>query len=280
MKKNWLNIGIFIGLISILSYVLLTFYPSLMYPVKAIDNKTLILGHGGLGIGRWYPINSWASLKGCLDAGAAGTEIDVQMTADSVLLAFHDDKLSKKTKCKGKVYQQEWQDLSQCAYKWHPSQKVLKLEHILAAMPSKNAVIFSLDCKLPKPLPHPNFVDTYARQLHALLQKKSAAKQVLIEAQNTDLLVALQALNPNYLLFIYPPNFEKGFALAQQFNLQGISIDWRKVNQQQVAQAQAEGYKVMLWNMHGRSKNRQALQLQPDYIQTDYVHYVVSLLEE
>ena len=47
-----------------------------------------------------YPINTFESIMHCINVGSDGTEIDVQITKDGVLVAYHDKELSNKTnKC-------------------------------------------------------------------------------------------------------------------------------------------------------------------------------------
>ena len=65
------------------------------------NNKIDVLGHAGMGISSLYPINSAESLLACLHSGADGTELDVQLTMDNVLVAFHDASLSDKTNLSG-----------------------------------------------------------------------------------------------------------------------------------------------------------------------------------
>ena len=54
-----------------------------------------------MGIAFKYPINSYESFEPCFRIGAEGSEMDVQMTKDSVLVLFHDAKLEDGTLCKG-----------------------------------------------------------------------------------------------------------------------------------------------------------------------------------
>src|SRR5690554_2434563 len=74
-------------------------------------------GHGGLGISSSFPMNSIESLIASLTLGASGTEIDVQMTKDGVLVAFHDENLRNSTNSKGKINDYLWKDLQHTYYK-------------------------------------------------------------------------------------------------------------------------------------------------------------------
>ena len=71
-------------------------------------NKISVIGHGGMGINSAYPSNSLESILKCIDSGANGVEIDIQMTSDGVFLAFHDDFLENSTDGSGSIYNQAW----------------------------------------------------------------------------------------------------------------------------------------------------------------------------
>ena len=76
---------------------------ALAVPVLAVscsqeDHKTGIVAHRGW----WdceqagYSRNSLASLKAAQDAGFWGSEFDVNMTSDGVLLVYHDSSIGGK----------------------------------------------------------------------------------------------------------------------------------------------------------------------------------------
>ena len=68
--------------------------------VNLNGNRITALGHAGMGIGNTYPMNSYESIFKCLNLGMDGTEFDVQMTKDSVLVAYHSQDLSDETNLK------------------------------------------------------------------------------------------------------------------------------------------------------------------------------------
>ena len=46
-----------------------------------------------MGITSQFPINTFESINSALALGADGSEVDIQMTKDSVLVLFHNRKL-------------------------------------------------------------------------------------------------------------------------------------------------------------------------------------------
>ena len=67
------------------------------FNVKNLNhNIIMILGHAGMGDLYKYPNNTMESIEPVLGIGADGTELDIQMTKDSVLILFHDETLTRK----------------------------------------------------------------------------------------------------------------------------------------------------------------------------------------
>jgi len=79
-------------------------------------NRITSLGHAGMGVGSIYPMNSFEGIMKCLTLGLDGTELDVQMTKDSVLVAFHSSDLADLTTLKGKVNSVSWSELKTANY--------------------------------------------------------------------------------------------------------------------------------------------------------------------
>ena len=69
-----------------------------------------ILGHGGSGYADLYPIDTKESVFNCLNLGADGSEMDVQLTKDNVLVLFHDEDLSLNTNMTGLIRQYTFEE--------------------------------------------------------------------------------------------------------------------------------------------------------------------------
>jgi glycerophosphoryl diester phosphodiesterase len=63
--------------------------------------RILVIGHAGAaGVA---PANTLASVQACIDAGAHGMEIDVQLTSDDVPVLLHDTTLDRTTNLTGPI---------------------------------------------------------------------------------------------------------------------------------------------------------------------------------
>src|SRR5690554_7622221 len=59
-------------------------------------NKVSAIGHGGMGIGHSYPMNSFEGILNSLSIGADGVEIDIQMTKDGIRSEEHTSELQSR----------------------------------------------------------------------------------------------------------------------------------------------------------------------------------------
>src|SRR6201988_3254003 len=79
-------------------------------------DKIGCFGHAGMGSRSIYPANTFESFQTCLGSGADGTEMDIQVTKDGVLVVFHNDNLSGITECGGVIRDLNWSEISSCRF--------------------------------------------------------------------------------------------------------------------------------------------------------------------
>ena len=83
--------------------------------VKNLNNNEVIcFGHAGMGESFEYPIDSYESIYPVLDIGADGSEMDLQLTKDSVFVLYHDIMLDTRSSCSGYINEHLWKDLDGC----------------------------------------------------------------------------------------------------------------------------------------------------------------------
>ena len=75
------------------------------------NNHIEVLGHGGMGYSNLYPINTSESILKCLNIGTDGSEIDIQLTSDNQLVAFHNSTLDENTNFTGRIRDYTWEQL-------------------------------------------------------------------------------------------------------------------------------------------------------------------------
>lgn len=244
------------------------------------DNKITLLGHGGMGIGQTYPMNSYESIISCLNLGADGTEIDVQMTKDSVLVAYHSEKLEHSTNISGQIFNKTWDEISNATYKdpLYTNYKLITLNMLFTHIENKQEKIFFLDCKNFSPDTSSFYLNTFTNSLIKLIEKHSLTNNVYIEFKRTSLIKTLKNKRPGYKIFIYS-NFYRAIEIANKFELQGMTIPIDKVSKEQVLFAHSNGLMVAVFNTHSKSRNIEAIEKNVDFIQTDRVKHLIKLLK-
>lgn len=240
-----------------------------------------ILGHGGMGIASTYPMNSFESIANCINLGSDGSEMDVQMTKDGVLVAFHDYDLSTKTDLKGVVNSLTWEQIKNGHYNESPyiTYSIISLEQLFSNIANVGAYRFTFDCKLYRETTDDTaYFNQFTDAIIEIVEKYDLQRKICIESGDKEFLKVLQSKRRWYRLFIYPENFEEGLNTAKELGLFGITISTNQISAAQVETAHNDGIRVTVWDTNSEQENYEAIEKNPDFIQTDNVKYLVGLL--
>jgi len=269
---------IYIGILSLL----LSACKKETFNINNLNNDTIyVLGHAGMGISDLYPINSLESIANCISLHATGSEMDIQMTKDSVLVAYHDHDLSVSTDISGVIHSMTWEEVQTANYVNGPfsSYSITTLENIFTSLEDYQSKVFTFDVKIyPGTADLAIYYETYANVIIDFFNTYGLEDNVYIESQSPEFLNLIQAKKPNYRLYYYPQTFDDGLAVALNNGFQGISISSKAINSDQVASAHEQGIFVTLWGVKTKDENKDAIRKNPDMIQTDNVKYLVDLL--
>ena len=248
--------------------------------VNLNNNQITVLGHGGMGIGQAYPMNSFESIINCLSLGADGTEIDVQMTKDSVLVAFHDAYLEHSTYSSGQIFNKTWAEIKHSRYKDTPytSYQIISLEQLFQNLPNPQELQFFFDCKNFNQDTTSGYQEIYARALTNFIDRYDIAEQVYIELKTRQLIQALKSSQAELNIFVLYEALDPSFALVHEFDLQGISIAVNKITKKQIQQAHNLSIMVAVYNTHSERRNIEAIEKNVDFIQTDRLKNLIRLL--
>ncbi len=247
-------------------------------------NKISCFGNGGMGDAFKYPINSYESVEPCLRIGADGTELDVQLTKDSVLVAYHNSDLHESTLCSGIINDDVWSNIWGCHYAnaFSSTINLVSVNDLFSSLNNPNDYVFTFDCKLYTSSPN---LTSYKNQFaNAIINFKNehglSYSQVLIESQDSTFLRILMNKDINLKTFFYPDNFEQGLAVAEKMNLFGITIDNNKITAEQLQTAHDKNFRVTLWNLHSANDNDNAIYKSPDFIQSDYIIHLLKVFSK
>lgn len=249
--------------------------------VNLNGNKITALGHGGMGFSDTYPMNSYESLTQCLNLGADGVEFDVQLTKDSVLVAYHNPDLSETTNLKGSIHSLYWSEVKDAHYKQTPylNYTVISLEEFFSGIPNPQDYQFTFDCKVYNITEDiTRFYECYVNAIVRLVQTYQLEKNICIESKEVEYLKTFKKKHPGYKLFIYPASFETGLEQVKSNGWDGITISTRDITREQIKIAHEQGVWVAIWNIHNKQDNKEAIEKNPDIIQTDKLKNLLHCL--
>jgi len=254
-------------------------------------NRIMVLGHRGNGINGMYPGNTMESMEAGIDElGADGIEMDIQISKDGELMLFHNEELASITSCSGKINSHEKNELEECLYDAAVFNAPLQDYH-LATLDAvferfKNyspLPVFFLDTK--HIYVEENYTDSmnqfnavFGNAIHDLISKHKLEQVVLVNSGNKELLMYMKNNFPSLKLLLHADNFENGLSTAQSLGLFGITLYYSNITKEQMETAHAANIRVALWGVGSVSSCRETVRLFPDYVKTDNITYLLSLL--
>lgn len=236
------------------------------------DNSITVLGHGGMGVRSTFPLNSIASINEAMSYDIDGVELDVQITADNRLVAFHDDLLDSHTNCTGSVSELRTDEMADCEHStWLRKSHISLLSEVLDEIPDGATV--SLDVKPTTRIPE------LTAELRNIITSKPRV-QFLIESRDEQLLTTCKHALPQVEYFLLCDGEMICIEMAEAENLDGISVDLKYLNDSVTTVIRERKLKLMIWGAGSAISNRQAAEFQPDIIQTDHIWSAVKILKE
>lgn len=264
----------------IIPIVILTSCKKYNFQIENLNgNRIAVIGHGGMGINSAYPSNSLESILKCLDSGADGVEIDIQMTTDGVFLAYHDDYLENLTNGSGSIYNQTWGQIAGTEFKEpiYANYSMVTLETILNSIESPARYTFFFHCKNISPDTSSVFLNEFVGNISELLDTFGIISNSYVQLGRADMISKFNELRPDISLFSYP-EFDTGIELASENNIKGITVQVDRVSAEQIQIAHDLGLLVAIYGTHKKKKNIEAVEKNPDFIQTDKVKYLMDIL--
>lgn len=230
-----------------------------------------------------YPGNSFESIETVLNIGADGSEIDVQITKDSVLVIFHDKELSKKTNCQGMVRDYHWTEIDSCTYHSSISESIymITVDNLFSRIPNIQDYYFSFDCKF-YPKDDETLIDYYRQFVYAIkhvIDNYNMHNKVLIEAGSTQFLQILKQNEVQALQFITGKGIADAIFIAEELNLYGIGIG-SAITRKDIELAHEKGFRVMTWIPKTKRANVKAIRKNPDFIQTAKPIHMLKILRK
>lgn len=238
-----------------------------------------VIGHGGMGISHDFPLNTYESIFLALNRGVDGVEIDVQMTRDSILVAYHHKQLEHSTEMEGQVHQKTWQELSNAEYHdlLYAEYRLVNLDIIFEDIGKWKDKTYFFDVK--------DFSEdttrVYFNKLTNAIFKVIDFYQltdVIIEAKSVEFAKFIKEKRPTQKVFLYGP-FDQALELGKQGVVEGVTRPIDEISAEEVSLAHSFNMEVATLNTHSKNRNKEALNKNIDYNQTDMVNYLLRLLD-
>lgn len=256
--------------------------------IDNLNNDTIsVFGHAGMGIGFKFPINSYESFEPCLRIGADGTELDVQLTKDSVLVVYHHQKLKDGTLCEGVINEKNWSEINGCnlASPFSNHVNLLTFDDLITRLRNDNFVltnrVFTFDCKLYTGQTNlQNYYGQFTRAVANAVAKYHLEDNLFVESTDTSFIRCLKTNQPSLKLFIYPSSFDEGLKVAQFMGLYGITIHTDNITKEQIREAHKKDIRITLWGLTSDEDNLKAIDKSPDYVQTDRIIHLLKVFDK
>ncbi|MBK8497715.1 MAG: hypothetical protein IPL52_02580 [Flavobacteriales bacterium] len=231
-----------------------------------------IIGHGGMGAGSPTPMNSEASVREALELGLDGVEMDVQLTADGVLVAYHAQDLDDLSSCKGKVNAMNWSAIRHCTVGGYDNTRypIVRVDSLLLeAATLRPFADFTLDCKLFAAGDWWEYLNAFSDAILELDGSPALHGRILVDCQTEDLLRLLAEKRHAIPTYLYVTSMEGAVEKANSLRCAGITIGYTLASARDVRSAQEAGLKVTFFGTDGSNSHRSALRKKPDRLQTD-----------
>lgn len=242
---------------------------------------TRILGHGGMGISSQYPINSLESILNALNICAHGIEVDVQLSKDGQLVAFHDELMYNSTNLDEMINSKTWEEIESGYYTSfpHANYNIVRLDDIFAAIEHKERYTFTLDCKLYHDGTNDNFEQDYTEAILALLEKHSILNYTTIESVDTNFLLLLKGKSEPVRAYYYTNDFEPGLAFIQNNGLEGLTMHRELVSAEDIAEAHQADKKIALFGISQSRELEDAFKKAADFVQVDNLRSILNAVD-
>jgi glycerophosphoryl diester phosphodiesterase len=207
------------------------------------------------------PENTLPAFANAVDLGYRYLETDVQVTADGVVVAFHDDDLARTCGRPGRISELPWEEVASARVDGR--EPIPRLDELFAAWPE---VRWNIDCKSDRA------ADPLAREL----QRADALARVCVSAFSDRRLLRLRrrlgrelcsSAGPAELAAIRFIGWTWGGPLAAQVPVRRGRIT--VVDERFVERAHRRGIVVHVWTIDDAAEMARLLDLGVDGIMTD-----------
>lgn len=221
------------------------------------------------------------SILNALNICADGIEVDVQLSKDGQLVAFHDELMYNSTNLDEMINSKTWAEIEFGFYTSfpHASYNIVRLDDIFTAIAHKERYTFTLDCKLYQDGNNSNFEQDYTEAILDLLEKHDIINYTTIESVDTNFLLQLKSKNELVRAYYYTDDFEPGLAFIRSNGLEGLTIHRELISAEDIAKAHQLDKKIALFGISQNRELAEAFEKAADFVQVDNLRSMLKAVD-
>jgi glycerophosphoryl diester phosphodiesterase len=256
-----------------------------------VNPNLVVVGHAGSGFltpispFNYRPPSSWRGIRRTLLRGADGVEVDLQMSRDSVVMLYHDQRLQDGSTGTGCVSERTATELTRLRYKGGfpydliQKERPITFDTLLARLnrrpsfPFLHLDLHEEDQCLP-PGHQQDRTPLLVRQIaRSLARYHVPPGKILFITQEGPTIRLARAAMPGVRigLEIASDEFAFGLKVAKTEKVNTVVLDADRVTPEQSAQAHAAGLTVVVFGGRSPKDLRRVLKTNPDEIEADNV---------
>ena len=227
---------------------------------------------GGAGIA---PENTMAAIYKAIELGSEFSEIDVQESADGVLIVFHDKNLERLAGIDTNLWVMNYEDLKTMDVGTSFS-KEFKGEHI----PLFTDVLDAVDgkMKLNVEIKMNGHQKNLTEHVIQMLEEKNFIDQCIVTSFNFAAVDKIRELNKNFKIGYIFSKFKKGIDVINA-DVDLLSMSRKIVTKEFIDQAHASGKEVHVWTVNEEEEMLKLIEWGVDNIITNYPGKLIDLLK-
>lgn len=235
--------------------------------------QTKVYGHAGESIYKSrskYPPNTVESINHAIKLDVDGVEVDVQMTADFQLVAFHDGFLEENTDSDGCINSKNFSELANV--KVYKSDYGISLLKDVISEPLNKGVSVMLDIKHYNYCSETEFDFTdFNDALNLVLVDFTPEQRSLITINCRQYYLLSSITDPNLLISFESDLPETAIPLIIDGQMDMLCIKLNSVNQAIIDELNLKGIQSCIYNIKTNGEINRALELNPNWVISDNI---------
>lgn len=282
MNSNRISIYIFILLAII---IFSCHHKNENTPYDYSNHTTKILGHRGYGIKGYNDTLMDNTLEAIIKAIkiADGVEIDIQMSKNETIWLYHDTRIPDRDSNIKYIPRLTNDEVQSILSLNHPNAQFNNLQEFFSYFDNhKITKTISLDIKSfygENCFKNTNELNSYmliiGERVIKLAKTYSLEDQILVETDSKYLLDFINTNSSIKTFLLGYSDFKKQLETARKNNYSGVSHFFNdpEINAKSIENAQKSGIQIQLWTPNSEDELETVLLYQPNFLQTDNIHY-------